>query len=186
MGGTKYNNAVDYWGVGYHATFLTITRCVFAEMLKKKPVLTGSSDLDQLDKIFQLCGFPDDKYWPGWRGYPAFSDTVDKIKADYKRSVYDKFAAYEARSLSHQLFSLHSCSRAEISLLEAFFQTNPSKRITPEEALLHDYFIKEKPRPAVPGTSDFPSFPSSHEYDSRKIRDRFGASSRPGNEQKRR
>lgn len=63
-------------------------------MLKRKPVLMGSTDLDQLEKIFEFCGSPSDKDWPGYRGYPAFSTTVEVIKKHYKRSLAAKFARY--------------------------------------------------------------------------------------------
>jgi hypothetical protein len=65
-------------------------------MLKRKPVLMGTTELDQLEKIFEFCGSPNDKDWPGFQGYPAFSTTVETIKKRYKRSIVDKFGRYES------------------------------------------------------------------------------------------
>lgn len=45
--------------------------CVFAEMYKGKPILQGNSDMDQLMKIFQLCGSPNDKNMPGFEKLPG-------------------------------------------------------------------------------------------------------------------
>lgn len=46
-------------------------RCVFGEMLVGKPILSGESDSNQLDIIFDLCGTPTDENMPGWRQLPG-------------------------------------------------------------------------------------------------------------------
>jgi len=38
--------------------------CIFAELLLGKPVFPGRSELDQLDKIFNLLGVPTEEVWP--------------------------------------------------------------------------------------------------------------------------
>lgn len=38
-------------------------------MFQRKPVLPGTSDSDQLTKIFQLCGSPTEDNFPGWNRY---------------------------------------------------------------------------------------------------------------------
>jgi serine/threonine-protein kinase BUR1 len=57
----KYTTAIDMWGVG----------CVFGEMLLGKPILSGESDMHQLEIIFDLCGSPTDENMPGWRSLPG-------------------------------------------------------------------------------------------------------------------
>lgn len=54
----------------------------------------GSSDLDQLEKIFVLCGTPTESDWPGFSGYPTFSSTVEVIKKKYTRSITERFSVY--------------------------------------------------------------------------------------------
>lgn len=49
------------WGVG----------CVFGEMFKKKPILLGSSDLNQIHLIFSLVGSPTEENMPGWSSLPG-------------------------------------------------------------------------------------------------------------------
>ncbi|KAL0631742.1 serine/threonine protein kinase, CMGC, CDC2/CDK subfamily [Maublancomyces gigas] len=61
LGERAYTSAIDLWGVG----------CVFAEMYKGKPILQGNSDMDQLMRIFQLCGSPNDKNMPGFDKLPG-------------------------------------------------------------------------------------------------------------------
>ena len=48
LGERRYTTSIDMWGAG----------CILGEMLKGKPILMGSSDVDQLDLIFKLCGTP--------------------------------------------------------------------------------------------------------------------------------
>lgn len=64
MGAVHYTTAIDIWGVG----------CVFGELLKRRPILPGSSDLDQLQKIFQLCGTPTDENWPDYKQLPNIAN----------------------------------------------------------------------------------------------------------------
>ncbi len=80
LGATKYTSAVDLWGVG----------CVFGEILKRKPIFPGGNDIDQVDRIFQLCGTPDDSSWPGYRNLPAYQIIAD-MKTIYKNTIKDKF-----------------------------------------------------------------------------------------------
>jgi serine/threonine-protein kinase BUR1 len=64
MGATEYDSKIDIWGVG----------CVFGETLKRRAILPGKSDLDQLDLIWKLLGTPNEKNWKGksYLNYPAF------------------------------------------------------------------------------------------------------------------
>jgi hypothetical protein len=39
-------------------------------MLKRRPIIAGSSDIDQLHKIFQLCGTPNKDVWPSFMNLP--------------------------------------------------------------------------------------------------------------------
>jgi len=43
MGSKTYSTSVDIWSIG----------CIFAEMVTKKPLFPGSSDEDELQKIFK-------------------------------------------------------------------------------------------------------------------------------------
>jgi serine/threonine-protein kinase BUR1 len=72
------------WGVG----------CIFGEILKRRPILAGSSDLDQIDRICRLCGSPTEEVWPEYRKLPIFdpvSGTVSNFQQVYPRSIREKF-----------------------------------------------------------------------------------------------
>src|SRR3984885_5013634 len=57
----KYTTAIDMWGVG----------CVFGEMFKHKPILTGETTLNQAQVIFKLVGSPNEENMPGWQALPG-------------------------------------------------------------------------------------------------------------------
>ncbi|KAL2271894.1 hypothetical protein VTJ83DRAFT_1265 [Remersonia thermophila] len=60
LGETRYGAAVDMWSVG----------CVFGELLTREPLLQGRNEVDQLARVFELCGTPSDDAWPGFRRLP--------------------------------------------------------------------------------------------------------------------
>ena len=60
LGEINYSTAVDMWSVG----------CIFAELLDNKPLFPGKGEIDQISKIFQLLGTPNDKSWPGFSKLP--------------------------------------------------------------------------------------------------------------------
>ena len=53
LGQNQYSLGVDIWAVG----------CIFAELIEKKPLFTGDSEIDQIFKIFQFHGTPTPKEW---------------------------------------------------------------------------------------------------------------------------
>ena len=36
-------------------------------MFTHRPILQGQTDIDQLKRIFELCGDPTEDRWPGWK-----------------------------------------------------------------------------------------------------------------------
>lgn len=46
LGAIRYDTMVDMWSAG----------CIFAELLQGEPVLPGRTEVEQLHKIFKLCG----------------------------------------------------------------------------------------------------------------------------------
>uniref|UniRef100_A0A667WX45 Cyclin dependent kinase 10 n=1 Tax=Myripristis murdjan TaxID=586833 RepID=A0A667WX45_9TELE len=59
--GTKtQTTALDMWAVG----------CILAELLAHKPLLPGSSEIQQVDLIVQLLGTPNENIWPGFSRLP--------------------------------------------------------------------------------------------------------------------
>lgn len=81
LGARHYTKAIDIWAIG----------CIFAELLTSEPIFhCRQEDIktsnpyhhDQLDRIFNVMGFPQDKDWEDIRKMPEHH-TLTK---DFKRS----------------------------------------------------------------------------------------------------
>ncbi|PVG04134.1 Pkinase-domain-containing protein [Serendipita vermifera] len=127
MGERYYGAEIDLWGVG----------CILAEMFVRRPILQGNSDMDQLEKIWWLCGTPTKESWPDFENLPG----MDGVK-DFKP---------RPKELRQQLGRYESITRETLDLIEALLTLDPSKRPTALEALLHQYFWTA-PLPADPKT----------------------------------
>jgi cyclin-dependent kinase len=60
LGSKNYSTSVDIWSIG----------CIMVEMYNQKPLFPGSSEQDQLKKIFKIMGTPDATKWPGITDLP--------------------------------------------------------------------------------------------------------------------
>ena len=55
LGSIEYSTPIDIWSVGV----------IFVEIVTKAPPFTGDSEIDQLYRIFRICGTPNEEIWPG-------------------------------------------------------------------------------------------------------------------------
>ncbi|KAK8617068.1 hypothetical protein V6N13_117036 [Hibiscus sabdariffa] len=136
LGAKKYSTAVDMWSVG----------CIMAEMLAKEPLFKGTSEIDQIRKIFDTLGTPSEKIWAG------FSELLGS-KANYSKQPYN---------LLRRKFPVASftgspvLSDAGFDLLNRLLTYDPEKRVTVDDALNHSWF-RELP---LPKSKEFlPTFP---------------------------
>ncbi|OWZ70477.1 cell division cycle 2-like [Cryptococcus neoformans] len=130
LGGKEYTTAVDIWSIG----------CIFAELMQGEPLFPGRGEIDQINRIFQLLGRPNDESWPGYSTLPL----VQKIN-----TVGPMFSTLRQK-FKHLTYEGHN-------LLSSLLCYDPERRITAEEALKHPYF-SEHPLPKHPDL--FSSFPS--------------------------
>ncbi|GAA5921463.1 hypothetical protein JCM1841_005468 [Sporobolomyces salmonicolor] len=143
LGERRYHAPVDMWGVG----------CILLEMFKKSPIFPGTSDLDQVVRIFSMCGPPTDETMPGWRTLPGV-EGIDKSHQDWAKT---------GRSVRAE--GTHAAGDDFGDLLDKILVLDPKRRLTAVEALDHDWFWTE-PFPTEP--SRMPQYTASHEYDRRK------------------
>ncbi|XP_042458572.1 protein IMPAIRED IN BABA-INDUCED STERILITY 1-like isoform X2 [Zingiber officinale] len=77
----------DLWSVG----------CVLAELFLGKPLLRGRTKVEQLDKIFKLCGSPPDEFW---RNSDLPHATVFKPQGLYVNCIKETFECLPDGALS--------------------------------------------------------------------------------------
>lgn len=112
LGARKYSTPVDIWSIG----------CIFAEMVMRKPLFPGDSEIDQLHKIFQALGTPTDEMWDGVTELPDFSPRFPRWHKKHIRET--------VTNLDHN----------GLDLLSQMLIYDPLKRINASAALQHPYF----------------------------------------------
>nr|VDD01220.1 unnamed protein product [Brassica oleracea] len=154
LGATRYGAAVDLWSTG----------CILAELYAGKPIMPGRTEVvEQLHKIFKLCGSPSEEYWVKSRLPHA---TIFKPTQPYKRVVDETFKEFPQPALA---------------LLETLLSVNPDDRGTATSAL-HSEFFTTRPLPCDP--SSLPKYPPSKELDAR-MRDEESRRQGGGNREQR-
>lgn len=139
LGATYYGVGVDLWSAG----------CILAELLSGKPILRGRTEVEQLHKIFKLCGSPTEEYWKKSRLPNA---TLYKPQQPYKCSIKETFKDFPPSSLA---------------LIETLLSIDPDARGTTAAALNSNFFTTE---PCACDPSSLPKSPPSKEMDL-KLRD---------------
>lgn len=138
-----YNNAVDMWSLG----------CIFGELLTNTPLLQGKNEVEQLSKIFDLCGIPTEATWPGFRRLP----NAKSLRLPINPGPQNPAAKIRAK------FPFLTASGT--TLLASLLSLNPADRPEAKDVLTHPYF-KEDPRPK--STAMFPTFPSKAGQEKRR------------------
>lgn len=108
------NPFIDIWSVG----------CIFCEILLRKPLFTGNTTLNQLEKIVNTIGSPkdDDLFYVSNQKALDFMNSLQKVnEVDWNNLIPNG-------------------TSDEIDLIKMMLAWNPTKRISAEEALKHHYF----------------------------------------------
>ncbi|MBS1890127.1 MAG: hypothetical protein JST59_02455 [Actinobacteria bacterium] len=111
LGSLEYSTPIDIWAIG----------CIFVEIVTKKALFEGDSEIDQLYRIFRILGTPNEENWPG----------VSSLR-DYKST----FPNWQANPIQNVVANLN-LDPLGIDLLNRMLKYDPNHRITAKAALMH-------------------------------------------------
>jgi cyclin-dependent kinase 1 len=128
LGSPKYSCPIDMWSMG----------TIFAEMVNKRPLFQGDSEIDQLFRIFRVLRTPTEEIWPDCTKLPDF------------KASFPNWNSFNLKT------SMKPLDADGMDLLEQMLIYDPAKRISARKALLHSYFddLDKMSLPARPGEYD--------------------------------
>ncbi|XP_045794361.1 mitogen-activated protein kinase homolog MMK2-like [Trifolium pratense] len=136
---SEYTAAIDIWSVG----------CILGEIMTRQPLFPGKDYVHQLRLITELIGSPDDT-------------SLGFLRSDNARRYLKQLPQYPRQQFAARFPSM---SAGAVDLLEKMLVFDPTRRITVDEALRHQYLaplhdINEEPVCSIPFNFDFekPSF----------------------------
>ncbi|KAF2728532.1 Pkinase-domain-containing protein [Polyplosphaeria fusca] len=112
LGSRTYNTSIDIWSAG----------CIMAEMYTGRPLFPGTTNEDQLQKIFRLMGTPSERSWPGISQLPEY------------KANFPVFATQDLRLILPQV------DQVGLNLLNSMLQLRPEMRVSASAALNHPWF----------------------------------------------
>ena len=112
LGSRTYNTSIDIWSAG----------CIMAEMYTGRPLFPGTTNEDQLQRIFRLMGTPSEQSWEG----------ISKLP-EYKAS-FPVFATQDLHRMIPQI------DRMGLQLLNRMLRLKPEDRCSANEALQDPWF----------------------------------------------
>ncbi|KAL1505530.1 hypothetical protein ABEB36_005074 [Hypothenemus hampei] len=125
LGTQHYTKAIDIWAIG----------CIFAELLTSKPIFhCRQEDIktsnpyhhDQLDRIFNVMGFPHEKDWEDIKKMPEHPTLLK----DFKKSNYVNCSLVKYME-RHKI----KPDTKSFQLLQKLLLMDPNKRITSDQAM---------------------------------------------------
>ena len=114
MGSRQYSTPVDIWSVGV----------IMAEMANGRPLVAGTSEADQLDRIFRLLGTPTILDYPTIVELPEYTSDLP-IYPPPRNGIGSLVPRLDTQG---------------VDLLSRMLKYDPARRITAQDALSHVYF----------------------------------------------
>lgn len=107
LGATEYDDSIDLWSTG----------CLLGEMFAGRPLMAGSTEVEQMHRIFKLCGSPSSEYW---KMSKLPHTTIFKPRNHYKRCIRKTYKEFSSSTLD---------------LLDVLLAIKPEERGTASSAL---------------------------------------------------
>ncbi|EWC46384.1 cyclin-dependent kinase 1 [Drechslerella stenobrocha 248] len=126
LGGKQYSTGIDAWSIG----------CIFAEMVTRRPLFPGDSEIDEIFKIFRILGTPSEDTWPGVTALPDYKPTFPQWD---RTSLVDHLKVNRPAGSDSDAES--GLDQAGLDLLEDLLVYDPAARISAKRACNHEYFF---------------------------------------------
>ncbi|CAN7107808.1 unnamed protein product [Brassica rapa subsp. narinosa] len=139
-GAVEYGVGIDLWSAG----------CILAELLSGRPIMPGRNEVDQIHRIYKLCGSPSEEYWRKIRLPSHVKHANHMAKPQHERKVREEFKNFSPEALS---------------LVDRLLALDPLERLTATDALTSDFFTTE---PFACEPSELPKYPPTKEIDAKK------------------
>jgi negative regulator of PHO system len=132
LGSRTYNTSIDIWSAG----------CIMAEMYTGRPLFPGTTNEDQLVRIFRIMGTPSERSWPGISQFSEYKPNMQVFNTQDLRAILPQIDA------------------TGIDLLQRMLQLRPELRISAHDALQHPWFndlnMAQQQRMPQPGQMGLP------------------------------
>lgn len=115
-----YGMEADLWSAG----------CIFAELLQRKPLFRGESDIQQISLIVDLIGTPNSSVWPGFSKCKVPKSI--KLRPQPLNRLQEHFKKFEGSGA--------------LDILCKLVMYNPLARLSAEDCIQHDW-IERSPFP---------------------------------------
>lgn len=130
LGSRTYNTSIDIWSAG----------CILAEMVSGRPLFPGTTNEDELLRIFRLMGTPTEQTWNGISRFTEY------------KSTWPAYATQDLGSILPQM------EPDALDLLQCMLQMRPEMRISAKDALNHRWFAgMGSVQPAMPQQHAMPT-----------------------------
>jgi cyclin-dependent kinase 10 len=116
----NYDMSIDMWSIG----------CIYAELVKRKPIFPADSEIEVLVLICNHLGSPNLETWPNFNRIP-YSESLT-----FKLNPYNNLQTYFPELKCHGL-----------DLLTKLISWDPRTRYLAQKAKFHPYFVFESPTP---------------------------------------
>lgn len=152
LGATSYDASIDMWSIG----------CVFAELFLGHPIFQGKTELEQITKIFDICGTPTTESWPDYKFLPLSSKFVpEKVKPRRLREYLLRETSARKRILP----------KGALDLIDSLLVLDPEQRLSATDSLNAHFFHSRPLAPENPeALTPTINVEASHEYQTKKIR----------------
>ena len=117
----RYGSKIDIWSIG----------CILGELVLNRPLFQGESEIDQINKIFNVLGNLSENEWN--------SVKAKTTNANIGRIVFNKYE----RKIDDMFKNNDRIDNKGVDLLKKMLEMDEEKRISSEKALEHEWFKEE-------------------------------------------